>query len=363
MKCKRCEGALPTGAIFCPWCGYKDSDKTKRPRMRSNGEGTVYQLPNRKWRAEINVFSGGKRYRRTKSGFLRKKDALAYLELLKANPMEQAKKLTVQAIYDMWEASETYNKLSMSKITHYKTAWSRVDDVKLVNFQQLSLSAMQQCVDNCPGGYYPKRDIKALFGHLYAIGIKNEFVDRDRSKFLDLPELPKSKKDAFRSPEIKKLWEDYESGHRFTAYILIMIYTGMRTGELYSIEIPNVHLDEHYMIGGIKSDAGINRVIPFVSFIEPVVADVLPDAKYGLANLRIEDFYDQYADLITRTGIRPLNPHCCRHTAATALAEAGVAPAIIKEILGHANYSTTLGYTHISIEDKVKAINSLQKSE
>ena len=60
-----------------------------------------------------------------------------------------------------------------------------------------------------------------------------------------------------------------------------------------------------------------------------------------------------------RMGLRPLTPHCCRHTCATALAEDDVAPAIIKEILGHTNYQTTLGYTHISLAAKLEAVNKI----
>ena len=63
--------------------------------------------------------------------------------------------------------------------------------------------------------------------------------------------------------------------------------------------------------------------------------------------------------MIDRTKIRGLNPHCCRHTCATVLAEENVPAAIIKEILGHANYATTLGYTHISIDKKIEAINKI----
>ena len=79
--------------------------------------------------------------------------------------------------------------------------------------------------------------------------------------------------------------------------------------------------------------------------------------------MRPEEFYDEYAAAVERLGIRSLSPYSCRHTAATALAEAGVAPAVIQEILGHADYSTTLGYTHISAEKKLEAVEALVQRE
>lgn len=41
-----------------------------------------------------------------------------------------------------------------------------------------------------------------------------------------------------------------------------MIYTGLRVGELLDIKIENLHLDKRYMIGGFKTQARTNRIIP-----------------------------------------------------------------------------------------------------
>ena len=114
-------------------------------------------------------------------------------------------------------------------------------------------------------------------------------------------------------------------------------------------------------IGGIKTEAGTDRVIPLTDCLIPVIREqIARSQKGGVIDMRIEEFYTQWANLVDRTGIRPLDAYCCRHTTATALAEKGVAPAIIKEIMGHTSYNTTLRYTHISVDEKVKAINSLE---
>ena len=42
-----------------------------------------------------------------------------------------------------------------------------------------------------------------------------------------------------------------------------MIYTGMRIGELFGLRTENVH--ETYVIGGEKTKAGRNRIIPIRS--------------------------------------------------------------------------------------------------
>ena len=64
------------------------------------------------------------------------------------------------------------------------------------------------------------------------------------------------------------------------------------------------------------------------------------------------------ASLAYREGRKPhefghLHPHCFRHTFATRCFEKGLDPVVVQSIMGHANYSTTLSYTHI-LEDKTK---------
>ena len=72
-------------------------------------------------------------------------------------------------------------------------------------------------------------------------------------------------------------------------------------------------------------------------------------------------FYAEWHDMAQRVGLQPdMTPYCLRHTTATLLAVEKVAPAIIKEVLGHTDYAVTLGYTHIPLEEKLNAMNKLK---
>jgi integrase len=71
-------------------------------------------------------------------------------------------------------------------------------------------------------------------------------------------------------------------------------------------------------------------------------------------------FYEQYYEALERVGTRRLTPHCCRHSAATALVLAGVDTNIIKEILGHSSFKVTAdNYVHIPLEEKLKAVDKM----
>lgn len=58
---------------------------------------------------------------------------------------------------------------------------------------------------------------------------------------------------------------------KITDLTLIMLYSGMRSGEIRTIKKENIFLDKNYMIGGIKTDAGINRIIP----IHPKIKELI----------------------------------------------------------------------------------------
>lgn len=49
-----------------------------------------------------------------------------------------------------------------------------------------------------------------------------------------------------------------------------------------------------------------------------------------------------------------IHPHALRHTFATRCFEKGMTPRTVQEIMGHANYNTTVSYTHVLDDIKMK---------
>lgn len=46
--------------------------------------------------------------------------------------------------------------------------------------------------------------------------------------------------------------------------------------------------------------------------------------------------------------IERIYPHAFRHTFVTRCFEKGMTPRTVQEIMGHANYNTTVSYTHVT---------------
>ena len=178
----------------------------------------------------------------------------------------------------------------------------------------------------------------------------------------DVVIVRQQEKRSFTEEEILMLWEDHDNGHEFTAYALLMIYTGMRPGELMQMKIADVHLDATppYMVGGIKTEAGKNRMFPIAKVIVPLVERMCERGKKKLLEMNEDNFRKAFNEMTARAGTRPLKPHECRHTFCSELALQGVQPGVIMRIAGHANYQTTAGYTHIQqLEESAKAVDKI----
>lgn len=360
MLCIKCQKEIQDDSTFCQFCGRKQiKESQKRKKKRGNGQGSVFKLPNGKYRAVVTLgYINGKRIQKTKSDFATKNDALAYIPILKMeNPNK--KEIRFCDLYDMWSKTH-FLTIGSSKQQSYKKAYKRCEPLYFRKVNEIRLNEMQEIVDCTPGAYYPKHDIKVLLNNMFRYAKINEYCSTNYAEFIKLPPLEKPKKDAFTDEEIDAIWEDYNAGHDFTGYVLTMIYTGMRYGEISTILKENINLKDRYMIGGIKTDAGKNREIVIPEKIYGIIEKQLKNtADKKLMPISEKLFYKSFSEMILRTGIRHLTPHCCRHTYATLMARAGIQGSVIKELAGHTNYQTTLGYTHIPLKTKIAAANKI----
>ena len=114
----------------------------------------------------------------------------------------------------------------------------------------------------------------------------NEYIDRDLTEGLvyEWTNSTEQIHDRYSNEEIKTLWSKLY-GINNVDIILIMIYTGLRPTELLEIQTENVHLDEKYMVGRMKTEAGKDRIIPLNDKIIPLVKNRYdPNKKYLINN-------------------------------------------------------------------------------
>lgn len=131
------------------------------------------------------------------------------------------------------------------------------------------------------------------------------------------------------------------------ALIVLLCYTGLRIEEARDVQID---LAAATLIGGSKTDAGRNRLIPIHSAILPMVADL--GRTEGFYDLSRSALHKAMKKVFAEYGLPDASAHWTRHTFATMCERYDVRDADEKRMLGHALNDVTTGvYSHRKIED------------
>lgn len=351
-----------------------ESTKKRKKLKRANGQGTVYKLPGRRrrpWIARVTigwtmVGDKPKQLYQTIGYFERESDAVQALLRYQLKPVSPKADITLQELYEEWAASK-FTRISKSTIDTYKAAWKYFEQYKDVKFRELRTGQLQKIIDdNKDKSLSTLTKIKALGTSLYNYAIANDIVDKNYMQFVELPEAEKKEKKIFTDLEIKTMFDKVEK-IPYLDTVLIMIYTGMRISEMLGLTKFDVDLKNRIIIGGIKTEAGKNRIIPIHRKIYPFI-----ERWYNKNGERLICYEDgramtpdhyrrsRYYPALEAAGIRKLNPHACRHTFASLMAKAGADTLAIQRIIGHSDYAFTANtYTHTDIEELHKEINKV----
>ena len=302
--------------------------------------------------------------------------AYSYLaEINNGNVVEEHKKFTdaptFAEMYGMWKKYRQSLKRQISESTwrNYEIAFNHLAALHHKKFLAIKTADVQEVLN----GYNHKSastigNMRAILKSMYSYARMNNYVDTDITDFLvyEWTDSDTEMHSPYTEEEIGILWQKlYEVNN--VDIILIYIYTGMRPSELLNILTENVHLDEQYMIGGMKTEAGIDRIIPIADKILPLVKNRYnPDRKY-LINNRYGNHYTygsyvsaNFNTVMNRVGMQHI-PHDSRHTFATLMDNAGANDVCIKLIMGHSmRNDTTKGvYTHKSVSDLLAEVNKI----
>lgn len=356
MECIKCKKDIPDGSVFCCWCGKQQQTPQRKALKRANGTGTVYKLQGRRTRPW--VAAKGK----TIIGYYDKKTAaLDALARLQGRSIDEIYNWTFKQVYEAWK-DEHFRDIGAKGIESYERAYDVFEPLHDRKFRELRTADYQIVIDKYSDKSHSLLSkFKQLATQMSQWGIRQELITTNFASFIKLPENVKKEKEIFSEEDIQKLEADGSQAAKLT---LMMVYTGMRIGELFGLRTENVH--ETYVIGGEKTEAGRNRIIPirsegrkyFAEFKERAKGELLISGYAGqkvIANFRKRDYYP----LLERLGISKKTPHATRHTFASWAVANNIKPELLQKMLGHADYSTTANiYEHFDIDQLVNAIDA-----
>lgn len=311
IQCPECELQISDKALICPHCGYpmqpnakpRTTRKSNKRKRLPNGFGQISEIKGRNlrnpFRAMVTVgkSSTGRpicRPLKPESYFPTYNDAYAALVEYNKNPYDLEPSITVRELYERW--SEQYFKTlkSDSSSRTITAAWaycSSIYDMRACDVRARHIkgcmeegTAIVKGKEQSPSAGTKSR-IKSMFNLMFDYALEYEIVDRNYARTFNVSdEIIEEKEKAkrghipFSSEEIQKLWENLES-IKYVDVILIQCYSGWRPQELGLIRLENVDLDNWTFTGGMKTDAGTNRIVPIHSKIRPLVVDKYKEAK------------------------------------------------------------------------------------
>lgn len=275
---------------------------------------------------------------------------------------------TFTELYDEWMKFKLSRnkKISAQTQRNYNLVYGWCEKLHNKKFRNIVMDDIQEIADM----YKEKSEstvsnIKTVLNQMYEYAMKRDKADKNFAILADWEWVESEEKihAPFTDDEIKKLWDNVDKED--VDLILMMIYTGFRASEFIAIENLNINLNEKYVVGGMKTEAGINRTVALNNKVLPLFTKRYSNARYLIPNSKNKKytygvFYlTVWKRIMSQLGMDHL-PHDTRHTFATLLDRAGANDTCIKLLMGHSVQDITKGvYTHKTLEDLLEAVNML----
>lgn len=212
-------------------------------------------------------------------------------------------------------------------------------------------------------------ELRTLRAILNIAALKWEIIPKNPAKNVQQLPIPEKEILSLSDEETNKLLDTIED-YRFKRIVLFALHTGCRASEITNLEWSDVDLSNRVISirnkPTFKTKTGKLRQIPindtlfrlFTQFDSKIinVNGFVFTNKDGLKYRR--DFLTyRFKHYVIKTGLdKRFHFHCTRHTFITKLIRNNVSIYKAMKLAGHSEIKTTLGYTHMIVEDLRDAV-------
>lgn len=386
LKCPECTHDVSDKAITCPNCGYPmNMPSSTKPRIRNgkptklpNGYGTIYKMsgkrskPYRAMKTDkwiIDPVTGkSKQIRFTIGYYQSREDAMIALANYNENPYDiKADSITFSEVYEKWSENYFPTLSNPSSVRTVTAAYAYCNGLYDMRMKDIKVSHLEGTILNAQVGDSTKSRIKSLFNMMYKYAVAHDIVEKDYASvmFANGNPIKRSRTKEvipFSQEEIFLLWDNLDN-IAFADMILIGIYSGWRPQELAILKVADTDIKVGTMLGGLKTDAGKNRIVPIHPLIRPLIENRMKEATSMQSEFLFNDANGQQGTYMTYDKYRKRfekvmkylklthRPHETRHTFITKAKACNVDEYILKLIVGHAiDDITEKVYTHRTID-------------
>jgi integrase/recombinase XerD len=236
--------------------------------------------------------------------------------------------------------------------------WVRKGDLKESPFWRVKLSIGR--IEQLPRAL-TEREMRAL--------LRRAWLDCSTTS-----DIRSSEEAILQSPVKYKASSCYYRALRDLALIDLLFATGMRVGEVSSLDIRDFFVREAAF--RVQGKGGRDRLAFIVDEETVRIQQAHLDARGSIKTENPSLFLNASCQRLSTQGItnviarlrrdarikRHVTPHMLRHTVATLLLRNGLDIRVVQEFLGHASIATTQRYTHITKEHMVRELRKRHPS-
>ena len=286
--------------------------------------------------------------------------------------------MTIHEMYEMFILEQEYRNNSPVTISWYKDQLTEFfdwlisedpADLNLLKFKQYGVFLKSQTKRNgdklsSSSVHGAMRAVKAFYN--FCIG--EDYLD-DFSRQLRLPKVYKKEQLILDDQEILLLLKVLDNSaarnnQRNRCFVLLMLDSGLRRGEIPRININDISFPTRSMI--VRGKGSKQRLIPMGEKTCSQLLDYrlrFRSAAGGSEPFFLDQNGNRCSDNLVKlvfqrlkeeTGIERLHPHLLRHTFATYYLADGGDLETLRLILGHSNIHTTQMYLHLAFNLKLQ---------
>ena len=394
-------------------------------KKRGNGEGTIYYNQKlKRWIGQITIGrqDNGKIKRKSIYGNSRqevKEKMINILNDIQNSTYIEKNNISLIEVIDA-QINESFNLNKIKETTYIRNVQTKeiIKKFNIANMpiQKITRTDINQDLSTLKNKYANSTidKIYGLIRQAFNFAVLNDYISKDFFNIKDCIIKPISTKktkavNAFSTYEQKLFLNELQKNYdEYTDIFYILLYTGIRVGEVLALKGEDIDLknkqininktltknkQDKVIIGETTKTSSATRTVPIMSqlfsilqkynqfkgflfmqnnkFIAPSTINshfkricknagigVITTKKKKIITNKEGNIKEQYVNLKTSIA----NTHMLRHTFATRCIENGINPAVLQKLLGHKNVQTTLDtYTTIFNKYKTEEIEKIEQ--
>ena len=251
-------------------------------RMRlPNGFGQITQIKNKRlrkpFRAMITVAKTpeGKpicKLLKPEAYFATYNEAYAALVKYNSSSTTLLEEITMEELYTRWSKYH-YPKVSKQSVYSFTKAWDYCGVIYGMYVREVRVRHLRNCIEQCPKESM-KNIIKTTLNVMLDYAVEYEYADKNYARDFTIDKYQsKTSHSTFTEHEMDILWDN--QAIPFVNAVLVQCYMGWRPQEMVNIKLSDVDLDGMTITGGLKTEAGKNRIVPIHPKILPCIKRLL----------------------------------------------------------------------------------------